>query len=160
MHVQARAISLQPDAPMSMVGTDGTPVVEWSAFANDLQPASVDSELYRDWYAMAWAEYHEALALLESSTLHAAHYGRSSARDDAPLWFGLMQSAVDQMTIHVEDMRATALHIMCSRHKAETKEIMQGNVLNNLALASITESTGSQLGGALADGVVLLRPEE
>jgi hypothetical protein len=66
------------------------------------------------------------------------------------------------MTSIVEDERATAVHIMCvmcSRETASTEEIMWSKLLkyvwkNLRAQASITESRGSQLGGAPEDGVV------
>jgi hypothetical protein len=143
---------------MSMVGTDGTPVVEGSAFADSWKPSSLDSELYREWYAMAWEDYNEALELLQQSAAVEMQVTRDRDNDD--LWNGLMQSTVDLMTIQVKDMRAKALDIMRSRHTPETKEIMRGKLLQRVALASITESRGSQLGGALADGVVELRSEE
>jgi hypothetical protein len=141
-----------------MVDTDGTPVVEWSAFADSWKPSSRDSELYREWYAMAWEDYNEALDILRKSA--AVDIDMTRDRDSARIWKGLMQSTADLMTISVKDMRAKALDIMRSRHTPETKEIMRGKLLQHVALASITESRGSQLGGALADGVVELRSEE
>ena len=115
MHAQARAISLQPDAPM--FGGDGTdnvvssadseaeppttfaicnsaaavigalplpsplppgangnvetrtrmPAVEWSAFAEPHKPTRIDNELYHDWYAIAYQDYKQALAILQES---------------------------------------------------------------------------------------------
>ena len=157
MHAQARAISLQPDAPM--FGGDGTPVEEWSAFAKSSQPTGLDSDLYRAWYAIACQDYNESLAHHQVCTRQAA-ISRSSTTDVPTSNLDMVQDTVDLMTRIVEDLRAEAVHIMCSRETASTEEIMRRRlfkyVWKNLHAqeASITESGGSQLGGAPADGVV------
>jgi hypothetical protein len=141
-----------------MFGVDGTPVVEWSAFAKSSQPAGRDSELYRAWYAIACQDYNASLAHLQDCTRQAAIY-RSSTTDVPTSDLDMIQETVDLMTSIVERERATAVHIMCSRETASTEEIMRSKLFkyvwkNFRAQASITESRGSQLGGAPADGVV------
>jgi hypothetical protein len=69
------------------------------------------------------------------------------------------------MTITLEDMRAKALDIMRDQRtpETETEKIMREKLQHmpqRVALASITESRGSQLGGAIADGGVESRSEE
>jgi hypothetical protein len=110
---------------MSMVGTDGTPVVDWRAFADPWQPTSVDSEPYRAWYAIAREDYNEVLACLHDIT-HPAEPGSLAG----------LEREVDLMTRTVADMRATALNIMCTRHEAVTQAIIQEKLSKHAARAS------------------------
>jgi hypothetical protein len=140
---QPTAISLQPDAPMSMVGGAGTHVDEWSAFAKFRQPVGRDSELYHAWYALACQDYNEAWAHLQTSQA-------STRKEMSPSDKSTIQMAVSMMTDLVKKKRAAAVYIMSSRESASTEKFMQETlckyVLKNCH-TPITESKGSQLGG-------------
>jgi hypothetical protein len=96
-------------------------------------------------------DYDEMLAFIHYSVV------------DKTTSYSVLENTADPMTITLEDMRAKELDIMHNQRTPETEKIMREklqHVPQRVALASITESRGSQLGGAIADGGVESRSEE
>ena len=145
MHAQARAISLQPDAPMfhrdggtdnvvSSAGSKAEPTrtrmhaeecsaEEWSAFAAPHEPTSSDTRLYRAWYAIARQEYHETLMCLQDCNRQTA-ISRSSP--DGPVHLqDMIQRVAPLVAVHAQELRGAALYIMLHHRDTDTAASIQ-----------------------------------